>query len=548
MLLKFEMLVVGDDVAAVRDALVQNPALVSVRGGNTDAGLLAFARSAAMVDVFVAAGLDVNDRDSVGITPLHRAAQGAAFAVAKRLLDHGADPTAVDDRSQTALHWLSLEHHKFVTERSDIVATAMLLIEAGTPTGSALGSGVTTPINMNAGFGRLELVQLLVDSGADPTVRDGRGMHALHCAARHRKVRRWLLGWAKANGRTWTTPITDSVLWTGDHERVRIHPDGRHALTTKHPAAIATWNLGPEPMPRLAARTDGYRAFDAVFLPDGASFLCALLGGPVELRSWNEPPVLLRSFPCPGLDGALAVAPSGLLFAIRGDREQVHIIATDDGRIVSNIEGGEYTWSMDWSHDGTRLALAASYQGGSRVGVALIDPDGRVRSEIDIQVNEDRQAMPLCEEVCGVRFAPDDTSLIFWQSTRSDFSKAPPGWRGNVVCSTPDGQVLWITPIDQRLTGETVSPLDAGYGMGFHTEPAFSADGRLIAVGVDGHLLELDSTTGALFNHRTVIGVVHSIGYTEELGSWVLATSNGLQIHRRTTRTTNPKQDVTAHQ
>jgi hypothetical protein len=53
--------------------------------------------------------------------------------------------------------------------------------------------------------------------------------------------------------------------------------------------------------------------------------------------------------------------------------------------------------------------------------------------------------------------------MIFWNTTRSDFRHAPPGWRGNLVCSTPEGQIQWLTPIDQRLTGETVSPRDAGY-------------------------------------------------------------------------------------
>ena len=541
-------LVVRDDVDGVRSALMADPSLALVRGGNTEAGILAFARTAAMVDVLVGCGLDVNDRDSAGITPLHRAAQGAAFAMARRLLELGADPMAVDDRSQSALHWLSLEHHKFVSNQSDIVGTAALLIDAGTPTGSALNSGVSTPLNMNAAFGRLDMVQLLVSSGADPTVRDGAGMNALHCAARHPNVSAWLLGWAKANGRTWKTPITDTAMWDGHHHRVRVHPDGRHALTTKHPGAIATWNLGPEPAPRSAARTDGPRVIDVAFLPDGASFLCALLGGPVEVRSWDDPQRLLDSFACP-VDGAVAVAPSGLMFAICGDHEEVHIIDTDDGRVLSMIEGGEYTNSMDWSHDGIRLAIVASYQGGSRVGVALIDPGGTVHSQIDIHVTEsDRHATPDCEEVCGVRFAPDDTSLIFWQTTRSDFSKAPPGWRGNLVCSTPEGQVRWLTPIDQRLTGETVSACDAGYSMGFYTEPAFSADGRLVAAGVDGHLLELNATTGTLLEHRTISGVVHSISYSNYLDSWVLATSHGLQLHQRTARRTNSEQDTSARE
>ncbi len=95
-----------------------------------------------------------------------------------------------------------------------------------------MNSGVSNPINMNAWYGRLDMVQLLASGGADPTVRDREGMNALHSAARHPKVRQWLIDWAKANGRTWTTPITETAMWDGDHNPVRVHPDGRQALTT----------------------------------------------------------------------------------------------------------------------------------------------------------------------------------------------------------------------------------------------------------------------------------------------------------------------------
>lgn len=96
----------------------------------------------------------------------------------------------------------AIANHTSLSIPSDIVATAVLHIEAGTPTGSVVRSGVSTPVNMNAGRGRLEMVQFLVMSGADPRVRDGDGMNALHCAARHTDERRWLLDWAEANGRT----------------------------------------------------------------------------------------------------------------------------------------------------------------------------------------------------------------------------------------------------------------------------------------------------------------------------------------------------------
>jgi WD40 repeat protein len=530
------MMVIEDDLAGVNLALAADPGLASVRRGNTNACLLAFARSAAMVDVLVVAGLDVNDRDTAGITPLHRAAQGANFGMAKRLLDLGADPLAVDGRSQTAMHWLSLEHHNFIVDKSDIVVTASLLIEAGTPTGSFLGTSVDSPVNMNARYGRLDVVELLIRSGADPTARDGQGMNALHCAERHPELRRWLIDWAEANGRTWTTPISETEMWSGSHNRVRLHPDGRHAITTKQPGAIATWQLGPGSTPRKEARTDGSRIVDAAFLPDGTSFVCALKGGPIEIRSWDEPQTLLRKIPCPDLSGAVAVAPSGRLVAVRAQLEEVHIIAIEDGRLLSIIEGGEYTESMAWSHDGKHLAIAASYQGGSRVGVAFIDSDGIVGPEMDIEVtDDDRRGTPDCEEVCGVRFAPDDTSLIFWLTTRSDFRRASLGWRGNLVCSTLTGELRWLTPIDGHLTGGKVSLPAAGYGMGFHTEPAFSADGRLVAVGVDGHFFEIDATTGTLVNHRTVSGHVYSTAYSQDLDSWVLATSNGVQLHHRNT-------------
>ena len=45
--------------------------------------------------------MHVNARQQAGIAPLHETAQNGDFELTQLLLDHGADPSAVDDKGKT---------------------------------------------------------------------------------------------------------------------------------------------------------------------------------------------------------------------------------------------------------------------------------------------------------------------------------------------------------------------------------------------------------------------------------------------------------------
>lgn len=59
----------------------------------------------AMTELLVDMGADVNIRNEVGMSPLHRAAQYAQESVVGFLLDRGADVLARDNDGNSALHW-----------------------------------------------------------------------------------------------------------------------------------------------------------------------------------------------------------------------------------------------------------------------------------------------------------------------------------------------------------------------------------------------------------------------------------------------------------
>lgn len=95
----------------------------------------------------IAAGLDVNEADDDGMTPLHHACIEKSYEAAKILLEAGA---AVDVRDKWG--------------------------------GTALGRAVYGK------DGTVDLVRLLVEYGADPTIENNKGTSPLALAQRTRKA------------------------------------------------------------------------------------------------------------------------------------------------------------------------------------------------------------------------------------------------------------------------------------------------------------------------------------------------------------------------
>ncbi len=149
------------------------------------------------VKKFLEQGMDPNVRDGLGKTPLHYAAMYGYRDIAELLLDHGADPNARDWGGQTPLHWAVGNGHVSVIE---------LLLERGADPNARDANG-NTPLHIAAiakyfsdeaelmfeiaprilgpaGFpyDRTDVVRLLLEYGADPTIENHGGMTPLELA------------------------------------------------------------------------------------------------------------------------------------------------------------------------------------------------------------------------------------------------------------------------------------------------------------------------------------------------------------------------------
>ena len=70
------------------------------------------------VKLFIAAGADVNAKDSYGYTPLHRAAYDRQKEIAELLIAKGADVNAKNEDGETPLDW-AINFKK--TENADLL-------------------------------------------------------------------------------------------------------------------------------------------------------------------------------------------------------------------------------------------------------------------------------------------------------------------------------------------------------------------------------------------------------------------------------------------
>ncbi len=117
------------------------------------------------------AGVDVNSANSEEkLTPLHMAAYNGHTDVAKLLLERGAEIDARDHEGKTPLTHACTGPFK---------ETVKLLVDSGADINAQEATEGFTPLMMAAGLGEVDVVKVLLEHKADPSIRDNDGDRAI---------------------------------------------------------------------------------------------------------------------------------------------------------------------------------------------------------------------------------------------------------------------------------------------------------------------------------------------------------------------------------
>jgi len=162
----------------------------------------------AMALKLLAAGADPNAALMSGETPLMLAAREGNTATVHALLEGGADANAQEKNGrQNALMWAIAEHHpevaaELVQHKADVnaksktgftalmfaargdVESTRILLNAGADPNAIIPDWGGTALIIASTMGQTDVVEALLDKGADPNYKDGNSFTALHSAVR----------------------------------------------------------------------------------------------------------------------------------------------------------------------------------------------------------------------------------------------------------------------------------------------------------------------------------------------------------------------------
>lgn len=119
----------------------------------------------AIARILIEAGADPNSVGEDGGTPLHRACHHDRPELVAALLDHGADLAVANRWGRTPLH---------VAVRRNCAGVASLLVARGAPLAAVTKEG-WTPLHVARRAGHPAMAALLLAAGADPEARDAEG-------------------------------------------------------------------------------------------------------------------------------------------------------------------------------------------------------------------------------------------------------------------------------------------------------------------------------------------------------------------------------------
>jgi ankyrin repeat protein len=163
--------------AEVAQRLIERGADVKLTGrtGISPVAAAAYAGSDAIVEMLLAQGADEHAPDETGKPPIVYAAARAKLDIVKRLLARGVDVNARYANDLTLLMWAAGADEKVAEADALKIVTYLLDVGAHIDDRDARGR---TALMIAAEGGHGEIVNLLLQRGADPALKDNAGKRA----------------------------------------------------------------------------------------------------------------------------------------------------------------------------------------------------------------------------------------------------------------------------------------------------------------------------------------------------------------------------------
>uniref|UniRef100_A0A8C3ADZ0 Ankyrin repeat domain 52a n=1 Tax=Cyclopterus lumpus TaxID=8103 RepID=A0A8C3ADZ0_CYCLU len=129
----------------------------------------------------VSAGAEVNEPDQTGCTPLHYSAASQAFSSClEHLLDNGADPSMVNSKGYSAVHYAAYHGNK---QNLELVSLSVFNLKLTFLCTYIESSIPVSPLHLAADKGHWQALRVLTETAAYVDMQDAAGRSVLYLAA-----------------------------------------------------------------------------------------------------------------------------------------------------------------------------------------------------------------------------------------------------------------------------------------------------------------------------------------------------------------------------
>jgi ankyrin repeat protein len=134
-----------------------------------------------IADTLIKAGADINHANMYGNTSLHECVREDFLGLANELMAAGADVRVQNHKGSSALHFLCYSSREETADASASQDLARALISGGADVNVADKEGLT-PFLVCCASGRVDLMGILIEAGADTSVKDNHNRFAAEVA------------------------------------------------------------------------------------------------------------------------------------------------------------------------------------------------------------------------------------------------------------------------------------------------------------------------------------------------------------------------------